>query len=204
MSLPHAVLDAMMAAGCTAEQIVAAVKAADGDAEIRREAKRASNAERQRRFKARRNDETPDGNAGNALPNVTAVTPALSPFPNENKSNPNPHTHPDNKPARKGKIQPPAKPDDVSPQIWADFLNHRKTKGSPVSETATTGIRREAEKAGWAMNAALTETVLRGWQGFKAEWVQSDAPKAPPDQSAGNSLMRSIHAHKSRQEPTPC
>ena len=76
MSLSPAVLDAMLEAGCTAEQIVAAVKADAAADDARREAKRAHNAERQRRFKARRRGENGDevgDNAGNALPSVIAL-----------------------------------------------------------------------------------------------------------------------------------
>lgn len=53
MSLPSSVIDALVASGCTAEQLAAAIKAANAEAqameEARKGAKRASNAERQRR-----------------------------------------------------------------------------------------------------------------------------------------------------------
>jgi hypothetical protein len=65
------VLDAMLASGCTAEQIVAAVKADAAADDARRERKRAGNAERQRRFRER--------NARNASSRVTACdTPSPS------------------------------------------------------------------------------------------------------------------------------
>jgi hypothetical protein len=86
------VLDAMVAAGCTAEQIAAAVKAsmaADGAAEEARLAKkRAGNLERQRRFR----------NARNAVSRVTecdtpSPLPPLSPSPHPNPKTPlNPPT----------------------------------------------------------------------------------------------------------------
>jgi hypothetical protein len=63
MSISPEVLDAMLAAGCTAEQIVAAVKADAAVGETRRATKRENNAERQRRFRQR--------NARNALRDVT-------------------------------------------------------------------------------------------------------------------------------------
>lgn len=78
MSLTPAVLDALLAAGATADMIVAAVKADMAEGEARKVEKRAGNAERQRRFKAKRRG-TAD-NASNALP---AVTP-----PNDIGSNP--------------------------------------------------------------------------------------------------------------------
>ena len=60
---------------------------------------------------------------------------------------------------------------DVDPVVWDDFLKIRAAKKSPLTSTAIEQIKREAEKAGWSLNQALTECVARGWQGFKAEWV---------------------------------
>jgi len=37
-------------------------------------------------------------------------------------------------------------------------------------------ISKEAQKAGWSLEAALQECAARGWRGFKADWVQ-DKPK---------------------------
>jgi hypothetical protein len=33
------------------------------------------------------------------------------------------------------------------------------------------GIAKEAAKVGWTLEAALTECTIRGWRGFKADWV---------------------------------
>lgn len=75
MTISSAVLDAMLAAGCSAEQIVAAVKADLAEQEGRKEAKRAGNAERQQRFrdsrKARKTKARNEDNASNALRGVT-------------------------------------------------------------------------------------------------------------------------------------
>lgn len=60
---------------------------------------------------------------------------------------------------------------DVDPKVWQDFLQLRAAKKAPLTSTALEGIKREAGKAGWSLNQALTECVVRGWQGFKAEWV---------------------------------
>jgi DNA-binding transcriptional regulator YhcF (GntR family) len=60
------------------------------------------------------------------------------------------------------------KPTNVSQQVWKDFLSQRKTK---LTETALKGIITQAEKAGWSLEQALTESIERGWQSFKAEWV---------------------------------
>lgn len=72
----------------------------------------------------------------------------------------------------KRKVFPPVeKPPDVGEEVWKDFLTHRKAKKSPVSQTVLDGIRLEAGKAGWVFEDALRETITRGWQSFKAEWV---------------------------------
>ena len=52
-----------------------------------------------------------------------------------------------------------------------------KTKKAPVTQAALTGIEREARKAGWSLNAALTECCARGWAGFKADWVKDEKTK---------------------------
>jgi hypothetical protein len=62
-------------------------------------------------------------------------------------------------------------PINVDEQIWSDFLALRKVKKAPMTVTALAGIKREADKAGWPLEKAITECVARGWTGFKADWV---------------------------------
>lgn len=64
------------------------------------------------------------------------------------------------------------KPNDVSADLWADFLAHRKQKKAIVSERVINTIRNEAKIAGWTLEEALDEVILRDWRGFKAEWVK--------------------------------
>lgn len=66
------------------------------------------------------------------------------------------------------------KPDDVSPQTWDDFILLRKTKKAPVTETVLKTIRSEAAKIGWTIEQAMTEMSARGWQGFKASFIQRE------------------------------
>lgn len=93
-----------------------------------------------------------------SLPLPSPQTPLLTPT----------HTHPDNKPAR---VRGLPKPDGVASQTWRDFLELRKKKRAPVTQTVIDGIAAEAVKAGWALEQALAECVIRGWQGFKSDWV---------------------------------
>jgi uncharacterized protein YdaU (DUF1376 family) len=64
-------------------------------------------------------------------------------------------------------------PINVEEQVWADFLALRKVKKAPMTVTALAGIKREADKANWDLNKAISECVSRGWIGFKAEWVEA-------------------------------
>jgi uncharacterized protein YdaU (DUF1376 family) len=76
----------------------------------------------------------------------------------------------------KKKSEPVA--EGVDEKVWQDFIELRKAKKAPLTSTALEGIKREAGKAGWSLNQALTDCVLRGWQGFKAEWVNKPAGKS--------------------------
>jgi uncharacterized protein YdaU (DUF1376 family) len=62
-------------------------------------------------------------------------------------------------------------PDGVSPKVWESFVESRKAKKAPITELVLTDIKKQAALAGWTLEAALTETVIRGWRSFKAEWV---------------------------------
>ena len=77
-----------------------------------------------------------------------------------------------------------APPDGVSISVWQDFQKLRKTKKAPLTETSLAGIKREAEKAGWSLDAALQECCARGWQSFKADWVVAKQ-SAPESMFAG-------------------
>lgn len=63
-------------------------------------------------------------------------------------------------------------PFGVSEQVWKDFKKLRRTLKAPITDTALTGISREAAKAGMTLDAALTMCIERNWRGFKAEWVE--------------------------------
>lgn len=67
-----------------------------------------------------------------------------------------------------------AKPYDISDQVWQDFEKHRRAKKAPISETVISAFRREGEKIGWTLEAALIESVARDWRGFKSEWVKEN------------------------------
>jgi hypothetical protein len=86
----------------------------------------------------------------------------------------------------------------VSDDVYADWLALRKAKRAPVTETALAGIRREAEKAGMTMQAALETCCQRGWTGFKAEWVADQRQGSPQMPSPAASSIASGNAELQR------
>ncbi len=64
-----------------------------------------------------------------------------------------------------------ATPVGVSESVWQDFVKHRKAKKAQVTQTVVDGIAKQAQIAGWTLDDALKEVVLRNWQSFKADWV---------------------------------
>jgi hypothetical protein len=67
---------------------------------------------------------------------------------------------------------PPTKPADISDETWAAWCDLRKAKRAAVTAPVIAMLRKEADKAGWSLNSAMEECVLRNWQGFKADWLQ--------------------------------
>lgn len=66
------------------------------------------------------------------------------------------------------------RPDDVPEQVWNDFTAHRNAKRAPITPTVIDTIRREAGQIGMTLTEAISEMMVRGWQGFKAEWIMKD------------------------------
>ena len=64
-----------------------------------------------------------------------------------------------------------ATPEGVSESVWQEFVSHRKAKKAKVTQLVIDGIVKEADKAGWTLEDALKETIVRNWQSFKADWV---------------------------------
>lgn len=137
----------------------------------------------------------------------------ISGLPDESQNNPNhkPITI-NHKPNRK-KATDVAKPDGVSQSVWDQFVIHRKEKKASITELVIAGFQKEADKAGWRLEDALTETIVRNWQSFKADWV---APKQvssfnkfdvanvttppPPNQDAA---LRKIEEDSKKATPVP-
>lgn len=196
MSLSPAVLDAMLAAGCTADQIVAAVKASLGEQEAKDADRRAKDAERQRKHRARhavsRDVTVTDRDSFTEAP--------LSLSPNENNSNPHTHTPGDITPARKGPKFPC--PEGVDPDDWDGLLESRKGQRAPMTDRAYVKIcskLKTLEREGWPPGPLVATAVERGWRTvFKPTehiGTRNDRP-ASNDQAPRNPYVRAVIARQ--------
>ena len=59
-------------------------------------------------------------------------------------------------------------------QLAEDFIAHRKSKRAAITKTVLVGYQREAHKAGIPLAEAITISIERNWQGFKAGWNWRD------------------------------
>lgn len=62
----------------------------------------------------------------------------------------------------------------IEGDLATDFVKHRKACKAPITKTALTGFKREAEKAGISIQQAVTIAIERGWRGFNASWQWRD------------------------------
>lgn len=104
--------------------------------------------------------------------------PSPSPSPSQSDTNVSePYIPFEEKPKRKrSEKKQVEKPECVPQQIWDDFLEIRKTKKAPLTQTAWNGIVNQSRKAGLPIEAALEICCQRGWAGFNAEWINQQKP----------------------------
>lgn len=73
------------------------------------------------------------------------------------------------------KAAPVEKPDDVSDQVWTEWLALRKAKRAQVTPFILDRIRKQAErvpaKYGFTFEDALLMMIDAQWTGFEAEWA---------------------------------
>ena len=103
-----------------------------------------------------------------------------------------------------------ATPVGVSDSVWQEFKTLRKAKKAPITQRAIDAIETEANKAGWTLEKALEECVVRGWQAFKADWVATKANPADivrltvaPSNEPDPALTKIIEDEKKTRPPTP-
>lgn len=81
-------------------------------------------------------------------------------------------------------------PVNPSPEVWADYLQHRKAIKAPLTQTAVNRLGTEAHKAqaaGFSVDDFLAECMLRGWRGGKADWLTRGMSQ---DQPGGGQAAR--------------
>ena len=83
---------------------------------------------------------------------------------------------------------------DVTEQTYLDFKELRKAKRAPITERAIQSIRSEAKKLDITLENALIECCARGWQGFKAEWLN----KSPPPQQKNQKFDPVAYVNRNR------
>jgi hypothetical protein len=87
-----------------------------------------------------------------------------------------PETEGETETETKKKATSVAPPEGVSDSVWHEFKSLRKAKKAPITQRAIDALTNEANKAGWTLEKALEECVVRGWQAFKADWVVKPNP----------------------------
>ena len=128
---------------------------------------RKSYAERARQEKPTDVEEKPtdvERSLGESSTDVQLPTPTPTPTPKNKEEAQAPSR-------KRDSSTPPARPEDVEPQTWGDWLVLRRAKKAPVSETVISGARAEAAKAGMPLDAFLRVWCTRGSQGLQADWL---------------------------------
>ena len=121
-----------------------------------------------------------------------------------------PETEGETETETKKKATSVATPSGVSDSVWQEFKSLRKAKKAPITQRAIDAITSEANKAGWTLEKALEECVVRGWQAFKADWVATKANPAdivrltvPSKNEPDPALTKIIEDEKKTRPPTP-
>lgn len=173
------VLDAMVAAGCTAEQIAAAVKADYASFEAQADSRRAKDAERKRRQR-------------HAESRGHAVTPA------DIADTPAPLCPPDKEAPKPQEITPPISPhpeeprqrfadpvlvlqsivDPLTARNFSDHCAQRKPRLTAQSAEGVVRVLRDVAAAGGNPVSALRLAMDRGWAaGFDIDWLRNAGMK---------------------------
>jgi len=69
-------------------------------------------------------------------------------------------------------------PSGVDAKVWSDWLEIRKAKKLPLTETAWKQMMAECHKTDLTVDAMIKECCLRGWGAFKAAWWAKEAKEA--------------------------
>jgi hypothetical protein len=75
---------------------------------------------------------------------------------------------------------------ELNTQTAADLIAHRKAKGAPMSATVWSKALGEFEKAGLSPEEGAQEWIARGWQGFKAQWLENEKTRTAGQHGSGS------------------
>ena len=101
-------------------------------------------------------------------------------------------------------------PEGVSNEVWDSFVKQRKARKAQITERVMKSIREQAKTAGWTLDDALNEIVIRNWQTFKADWVAKKTNPAdnirltvPASNEPDPELLKIKQDEKKTRPPTP-
>lgn len=214
MTVTAEVLDAMLAAGLSAEQIVKVTKAAlaaqEAAAEDRRAAKRANNAERQQRWRDKRKVTAGIVTQSNALSSVTERdAPLQVPLP---LITPSPPISPQGE-SEIARARASDWPDDYREQVWKAYGQGREKKAgmAKLAEVRKAGrvawqplmaaIRRQSETVEPQFRPSLERFLKR------ERWLDDYEPEATGPPFEARPMQRSLklvngnHAHAQAPKP---
>lgn len=185
-------ISAMVAAGCTPEQLEAVVLAHEADEAARLSSKRAKDAERQRKSRMSRSvtvtARDSHGHGVTASREIENAPTHAEPEPNKTTSSP----------VQKDILTdipkvPVAKPKSADAMCVAELgkvldpeharavVEHRNRMRKPMTAHAA-GLLAKRLSSAPDPNAAADEMIERGWQGWRPEWGQNS--QAPPHRQA--------------------
>ena len=101
--------------------------------------------------------------AGDSPPNATPIATI--------NHKPLPTTH---KPEKEKKATVVACPLTVDQQVWSDWLQIRKAKGLPMTETAWSQIQNEFRKSSLSDQQGIEYCCLSNWAAFKTAWYEKN------------------------------
>lgn len=135
--------------------------------------------------------------------NATSTTPATEPATHLQREqvisgdepataiSTNTNTNTSIKRERARKRAAPDRPEDVSEQVWLDWLRLRKEKRAAVTDTVIAEARRESDKAGLSLDRFFAVWCVRGSQGMQADWLKpSDRGAASTSETPYQRSMR--------------
>ncbi len=110
----------------------------------------------------------PTSPRGELPPVREADQPARQADPNRKEPSEEPNTKDKRVPAL---TIPQLVADGLSEQTAAEWLAHRKRKRAALTPRAWDGVKAEAAKVGWEIEAAVCKALERGWVSFDASYV---------------------------------